>query len=488
MTTKTKQKDGHEVEIVNFGPSDVKMSLKPGFNLLTGRNGAGKTRNLLALGWAMGADLPVTMRHGCDKAWVNVDGQRIRTLEKPMLHIGDVELALNGSNPISDIICPDVKDPKRAEPRRVEALLSLVDVPVTEEAIAVLVNDDENVVDYLSEVEPDLLKCSVVTVADRIAKRSHELKRRWLAQASEQQGRIDAVRVEKPEDVTTNTVEGAQRRYEEAVGDHRQLSGEASQRAERERERQTVGGLGVRPDVDAAYKRKQDAIAAHNALSDEITELKKILFSKQNELILLSKAANEAEMTHSVAKQDAEHWDQRKAILETPITGATQADVEKASLRVQEARQELERARATQRWQEAAQQVKQAQEARDTANSLAKKYETLAQGVTGRLSLLLEKAGLKSLTVSEGKLCYVHEGGKLEPFTDLSFGQRTRAIMPLLEKREWPYGIIVLPRTFYDGLDGEARKEVGEIFASKSLSIVVEEPGEGGLQMVNREA
>ncbi len=79
-----------------------------------------------------------------------------------------------------------------------------------------------------------------------------------------------------------------------------------------------------------------------------------------------------------------------------------------------------------------------------------------------RLASLLDQAGIPNLTVEDGILTVVHEGGELEPFHRLSAGERTRFAMPLFISRN-PGRLVAFPESFWNALEAESKVEVATI-------------------------
>lgn len=474
----------HKINIVGFGPSDLAATLKPGWNPITGANGSGKSNVLAALLWALGGDVPVKLRHDTSEAYVDIDGVRIKTLSKPMLNITDLELALRDESPIADIILPQVKDPKRAETARIEAVLRQVNLDVDAEVIRILVDNDETAFDYLADQEPDLEQFSIVAAADKTRRRIHEIKRKWESRADEEQGRINAVRIETPENLTERTVAEAQEAYDMAVRVHDRKNGEWAQRQEREQEREKIRRtLGTRPDMAAAesdYKAKDkirdDWNSSVEGIEAKIKSLQRQLDLDTAELKHAEETFESAESTLLATKRAVEVWDSQKETLESKISGASGEDVERAAKAVALAREELSAARTSDEYREACATVEEAAQTRELSLKRALKYEKLATSVTSRLSQLLAKAGIEKLTVEDGRLMFIGDDGELEAFTDLSFGERTDAVIDLLARQKVPHDILVLPWQFFSALQPESREEVGKRFASRGICAITEQP------------
>lgn len=482
------------VDVVGFGPSDFHGTLDEGINLLSGRNGEGKSQVLVALLWALGdKSMRPRLRHGASEGFVEINGQRIATLDKEMSEVADNERALYYQSLITEAIIPNVTDPKRAEPRRVAAVMELVDIPLTEEAMLTLTSDDDEVLKYALEREPGIANKSVTDAADRLAYWAHYLKREvYGVEADKAQGRIDGAKVPKPDVLSEIGSDEAKLLYDRAVRDHDRKSGEAEQRAKQvEQQKEIRETLGERPDAESVQRELALAGTALQEIADvrgqielEIAKLQERLQGLREAHLKARDRRDRAEETVIELGKAAVSWDRRKAILDAVITGATAEDVGTANAAAQTAYSALLEAQATEAYETACVVVEKAAADRDLALKDFKRVEKVAQGVTRQLAKLFNDVGIEGLTVADGVLMKVHEDSTLEPVVDLSAGQRAKLLLPLLERHKFPYGIIVIPESFHASLQPSAQKEMHEEFAARGYRVLVERPtDEQGLRV-----
>ncbi len=476
------------ISIEHIGPvRSFTFEVAPGMNEIRGQNGAGKSNILAAISRAVGADVSVDVTDGEARGTLRLDDQVLLTLTRSRAKAdASVEVSLASVSPLAVVIDPGIKDPKAAEQARIKALLQLFDLKVTPEIISELVAGDEGALDVIDERigTASLLELDPVTVASKLTGPQGVLnkRKRELEQAADEaHGRwMVVVPKSKPEALVDVSIQEAQARYDDAVGDYRQAQGEASQRAEREAEREEIRRtLGERPDTEAtemqaheARLRYEVALSTVHRLRQELAVAETLLGTETGNL---TRAAN----IHHEAEELAEMWDRRKAILDSEITGPTETDVEQAAARVESARGELEAARATAMYQENLAASESAREQRERLRKLASRYEQLAKGVPARLGGLLKSAGIPGLTVEDGVLHVIHEGGELEPFARLSAGQRTRIAMPLFIARN-PNKLVAFNEEFWHSLEQESKEEVARILEGAGVIGLTEVPTSRG--------
>src|SRR5690606_9114131 len=126
------------------GVRAVELELaSPGINVLVGANGAGKSSTMNAVSRAYGAEVPLEPRDGADHGTVEVDGVRL-VVKKVVRSTGRAELELASTGPLADLIDGGgLKDPEARAKCRNRALIRLLRLPVTEEAVALLAGDPE---------------------------------------------------------------------------------------------------------------------------------------------------------------------------------------------------------------------------------------------------------------------------------------------------------------------------------------------------------
>lgn len=499
MTTKVKSKEQSEqpaagpldIEIVGFGPRDLRATYEPGLNVLAGKNGSGKSNNIGGLMWALGNDVAPKLRRGAEEAYVKINGQVIRSLPKPLKQTEDLELTLSDLSPITEIILPHVRDIKTADQHRIKNLLKIKPVDVSDEVLCMLVGDDEDALDYVERMEPEIRKKSIIEASEIVARRVHELKRSFLKRYDEAEALRLVNQAVKPERVVEVGVEEARAAEQEAVRRHERLSGEWAQRQKTEQLHGEIEAtLGERPNVETAKSALQELQAANEEkralcveLDAQIRELQVKLDAARAEGKTLLSRIRQAEEALERVGDDAVNWDRRQATLAEPITGATAADVEKAALTLQTAQETLEAARATAEYQERLKASDAARAERDAASLVADRLEKVATGVSGRLSEVLAGAGLPDWSFDGGRVYY-----RGELFTDLSLGQRADAVLAIRPAKPAPYNLEYVPWEFYAALavDQEGRdlkQEFADALKRSGRIGLVEAPDAGEMRV-----
>lgn len=474
-------------EVKNPGPVKeftLRADKGPGVYVLAGPNGAGKSSILRAIAKALGYAVPVNLRHGAKTLSVELDGENLLETSK-VKPTGDIENALIKASPLARFIQPGMADDDRNEAARNEAFFELVDIPVTEEAISVLVQGNSAALEFVFEREgDDLLKEKIVDAADKVRRRVHELKRQYEAEGVKAQAEIDANPADKPAIVSKVSALDAKTQYEMAVRNQERLRGQNEQREQQERQVEEIKRTqGERPDPEAA--EEQWHLAHENAVTvaASIQALREQLAKASAEHSAKVDLEHRALETLDQTRKDAVRWDKNKALLGQEISGASTEDLEAAILQVQEAEQSLDRAKHTEAWQLALQRRKEAQERREASYASAAEIEKVATAVTSQLALLFEEAGVEGLTIEEGRLCQVGEDGETEPIYELSVGERSRIGCELLVRNKFPHDTGILPGSFWQNMDENNKVVVHTEVAKAGLYFYTEEPHTGELRV-----
>jgi len=456
---------------------------EPGLYELRGDHGEGKTTSLECIARASGEKIDIPLRDGAAKGYLKLDGATLFSIGKVNRTTGKADVSLLSASPLADFIEPGVTDHAAAARIRIQAVLRLFDIPVTKQAILTLVQDDYGAFTYLDQQEGiDLLVArDIVNAADRVRRLIHQQKQHYLREVDLAQAEITANTVERPSLLVDTTLAEAEAAHVTVIRTLERLSGEASQRAARENERAGIV-LGLRPDVEAAQAELANATNNLVIANNEIAELKGRLAIAQatatNCFNLEQHYAGEVESTRVAA----ERWDQNQKLLQSVITGATEADVQKAATAVDNAKTLLEAARSSDEYRRKLSAQDLAEMRKVEAERLAKHYEEIALAVTGKLGTLLAQAGLPNLTVEDEELVVIHPDGSTEAVHRLSYAEKLQLVIePYLAKH--PDSVIALPWEQYTCLKPSKRLELAQAAAEKGLYIVTEVPDEGAIRV-----
>lgn len=476
-----------QVKGTNLGPVvEAEFTLEPGVNLLRGENGVGKTHIRQAIARALGVtEISVPVRDGATKGLLEIDGVTLLAVSKVNRATNQADVVLASTSPLSTLVEPGIKEHEAAEKARIKALLQLVEVKVNDSTVSTLVGNDEEALTYIDEQMgiDSLARFDVVNVADLVRRKIHEHKRHFNEEEIRLRAEATAANPEKPARYTETSSDVAKNAHEQAVRKHERLSGESTSRKTHERERAQIREtIGTRPDVEAANADFEKIEQLYAEASGVAASLRIQLATAEANETATKAALDESQKQLASANIAADSYDKRQAILDTEITGATDADVEKAKVEMEAADRALEDARASDAYRADLATRDAAEKAAEEAKVLSEHFEDIALNVTARLGIVLADSGLKNLTVNDGELCVI-ENGKLEAFTRLSFGERTRIGAELLAKRSNPGAVVNLDPEFWAGLSPTNKKEAAEIFAEKGLFVLSEEPADGDLRV-----
>lgn len=201
-----------------------------------------------------------------------------------------------------------------------------------------------------------------------------------------------------------------------------------------------------------------------------------------------------AEESLHTAEAAARDWDQRKVILDKPLSGASEEDVASSARDLEVAAAQLEAARQSQAYRDTLVAYDTADHARKLAREKEAHLEALARGVANRLGLVLQGEGLKNLTVVEGVLTFIHEDGHPEPFYRRSLAERIDPILDVYIEKLAQMGsgelvpLLTVSASIWSAFNRDDQLLIAERAASKGVYILTErpEPGELRLERVGR--
>lgn len=234
-------------------------------------------------------------------------------------------------------------------------------------------------------------------------------------------------------------------------------------------------------DAQKALQSTQEAHAAWQVKKASHDQRKARVASQQREVDGL-----EAQL-RNVAEQQRQ-WDERQALIERPIDGPEQAEVDAAIEAVNAQRAKVEMARRKER--ELNRQAEEATLAHvlEVQTTTAKAYEDAATGgLKARIGAVLAERKIAGWSIEDGVLlCHSPKAGKLIPFSDLSRStQDTAALRLYIEQMpvepSAQYHLILLPQEAFDGTTASQRQEMAKIAEQSGryvLSAMVADDGE----------
>jgi energy-coupling factor transporter ATP-binding protein EcfA2 len=236
-------------------------------------------------------------------------------------------------------------------------------------------------------------------------------------------------------------------------------------------------------EVESARQAQDQVQAAHAAwVLRKIAhdQRKARVASQQREVDGLEQQAR------SIADQQRQ-WDERQRLIDQPVEGPEQADVDVALQAVASQRAVVEMARRKE--QEGLRMLEEARLAHllETQTECAKVYaEAATSGLKTRIGQVLAARAIAGWSIEDGVLmCHSPKAGKLIPFSDLSRStQDTAALRLYIEhmpvEPSAQYHLILLPQEAFDGTTAAQRREMSRIAEAAGryvLSAMVAEEG-----------
>lgn len=463
-----------QVHDVN-GIADLTLSLtKPGVYVMRGRNGAGKTSAINAVRAALG-DKSATAQP--------TDGMRAGTVEGPgvTLHVGKnrrrdgtPDVGLADSGPLATLIDPRLKGDEARAKARIQALLQLCPIEVTDEMLADLCCQQKMLLDRIGTKHGnDLLgyaarvKAEAQAIARECETRAADLKGE-MAVADARLGEIGTV----PEGTVDTTEEEDRASIEQATKRFALKEQSFQQRVElEERKAKVRESLGDRPNVEWHRSRVNLATAALDELKVKIAQA-------------------QAEHTAAVeglrkAEREATTWDGSARILEQPLSGASSFEVMDAKLDLDRCKTSVELTRALRARRKALEDLDRARMLMRTAEKDAAGMRGVSDAIPAALARALRGAGIPGLTVHDGKLAIQTDAGVLDWEERLSFGQKVRFALQVALQAAQHDGarVFALDPEFWLALDPEHRTTAHAIAREIGVYLLTEEPAEGALRM-----
>lgn len=473
-----------ELHLENVGPIEsltIPVPEHGGVVVLRGRNGAGKTHALQAVGALYDRKARPVTRDGSVGALVEGLGARI-TVGRRANRAGELEVAhLEGEDP-SLLVDPGIKDPAAADAERIRALLRLARAGVDLQAFATLLAGGETELRELCRVST--LEASDVPSMASAIKRDLEAAARKAENESENlKLRAEGV-LATIDDLTRDagvempagelpSAEDARRAHEEAV---RALErAEASQEGARAR---IAAAREARASLDAMGR--DGTPESRQLVVDEITEAERETAELERKLqaarYRLDRAREQRDQQERAARQ-------REALVRSieAAKGAREvpeAELEALRARAREASAIVEAAsfaeRVSGRREEAERIHGQARAAKRRGDDLRQAARNTEQVVTEALAAVCGE----DMAIHDGRLM-VRTARGLVPFCELSHGERWRRAIDIAVDACGDGGLLTVRQEAWEGLDPENRRAIVEHARKRHIVILTAEADDG---------
>lgn len=479
-----------EYEITNVaGVERAKLQLRPGVNILRGRNAIGKSSAMRAIVRAQGGEAELERRDGSDHGEVVGPGIRLR-VGKVVRKTGEAELSLADTSPLSTLIDPGLKDSDAAARARVRALIDLLGVGVDDAALETLCQGDALLLAWLGEeIQAECID-DLMAAAEKLRHHVHGQARGHENQAEEMEGRGGAARdrcrelleaLGGKEKLVTQSTDDARTELDVGTRRHERAVALCEAREELEAQQAEIRGtLGERPDRDGTGLLESEADLADidagiEALRCTLAEAQQRRAAKQAEVKALEQRT--VELTDA-----AKRWDEQQAILAKVPEGPNRERLPALEAEfVGTAQAALDLAQRSEVYRVAEAERLEAETAREREAAEALRLRHLAASLPARLGVILAAAGAKGLTVVDGRLHAILDDKTLDYERRLSDGQRVKVALDVAAQAY--SGVVPLAGSFWASLDPANRAEFAAMAQERELYVMTEEPADGELRV-----
>ncbi len=494
-----------------LGIPDTQLEFRTGgVNVVQGRNGAGKTRLLMALARALGDEdalveaspdsptgtMDIAALSGQQQLLVSQAG-RVRTKGAAPIEAQDmgavsdlIRGAHNGSVRIGD---------KPIEEARQRAFVRIARPVIDETAIEALCERDTDLMEFLREkvkagVVQDLLKAAEV-VQDRLQALAREREgiadgfaganRAHNGDASAEEMKLAGLGVSLLSAPDVKAAEAAVRIKAALEGEARRTCGERVAMEQRQAEIRAAST--PRPDALKATesfmdKLKEARLEKANGvqLREDLARLQERIVASDKRFADLDSVGRQLEQESRDITAQAEQWDaQQKILLATPA-GASGEEVAKAEAATKAAEELAEAHRISSRVIELRKQAEQASLDGQNAAAKAKELRESSAAVRERISDILSRQGAAGFSMVNGKLAFAVGGREPIEYDSLSLGEKTFAALNLQLSSPGFSGWCWLDEPFYSALDFAHKEQLaGWAETHPEVLLATEQPTEG---------
>lgn len=476
------------IEIKNVGPIEhltIPVPEDGGLVVLRGRNGTGKSHALAAVTSLYNKEVRKGLRHSDRMPSGSIDGLGVTVkFSRSNTAKGELECdTLDSKLDLAKLIDPGIKDPVAADSKRLETIVHLANVKVDEkqwrEALSPEIDSPQGQGLNLTTIVTD----DPVVTSDRLRRACHDI----------------ALKIEKAAETQITEAKALHKSVEHhkfppTIPENFALLEEfkilAKDAASAEEDRRA----GQKAEADILKARAEFASVVdlsekiHKAQGDQEfvkNELAKV--SEQITELIRHKAALEVDLRHHndtlrQLQEQARQFEQIKQIVEQPIPQyPTERDVEVLKELVNEKSKEISATEVLREAKKVKDKADRYAEQGAEGERIAERWRELARSMDKVLEDALVAAGFTDIKVHDGRLCVESDRG-LEPFAELSHGERTKLAFDLAAKGLPKDAILVFGQEQYESLDPENREHVRELAQERGLLVFTAMATEGPLR------
>lgn len=490
-----------DVQIENVAAVErLKFSCPEGGGLvvLTGENGAGKSKSLEAIDAILSGGDPkgLQARDRTRGGTVDAFGVTIRVGQSRHRTLGELTVAsLDDRLSIAELVDPGYKDPAAADRHRLKALLRVCGAEADLNLFGELLGDGEDLRPLLSP--ETLAETDLVALAQRIKRDLEAAARvnedRETAERSEAAALVDSIRdvnLGAPADVEqAQQALDAARREEQELEFRRKSAAAADERyREAQRSLSEAESAYTGPSADAARQALSEAEQREQESRDEVFRLQKALDAAHQRLKTTAELASRA----SDVLSRAEHHEsliagwratiERGQVAEMPAESqllAARERVERAKSAVANAgvvaRAIGQRARATILQQEADRHNSRAFQLRQAARATDEVLTQVVTSMGGSIRVGQDDKGNARLLVTHPKRGEIF-------FSELSAGERWSLALPIAIAAVGEGGVFTIRQEAWEGLSPSNRARIIDALRGSGVTAITAQAADGPIR------
>lgn len=482
------------IRIRDIGPhSNLEIQVKPGVNVLCGRNEAGKSIAIRCVSALSGGDakgLPV--KDGSAGGMVSGFGTTISVGMRTQ-RAGELKDAepLNERIDLATLVDPRIKDPVAANKHRVRALLTLTKAKLTYEDFRDILPENRR-----EEIDADFDSADPVELAASIKREMEKKARRHGEDADEAASQLKAC-LQSIEGIDLEAdCDEEKLRQEHQTAVERKAKIEAEISAARlaghkyQKAKEKLETLPKLPDLKAIEaemtRRSEEARRTDSELEEAKHALRRAEEAVEQAKRVADSAYRSEQDQQSVLKAAQE---QHEAVAELselvasePEPGPTNEELETA----------LEAVKAAEEAVANGVSIRRAREKNETAQGHLRKQEeayqisqVYRQAAAATDQVLTNAVKSPYFSVAGGELCAKDHKDVVRPYADLSEGARYKIAIKAVSEAvgNGSFYFVALDQNAWDGLNTESRAEVAREAVKHNVAIITGEVSDDDLSV-----
>jgi energy-coupling factor transporter ATP-binding protein EcfA2 len=481
MTPATLLNEQREIDLTNVGAIDkltIPMPSGGGVVVLRGPNGSGKSTGLNAASALIGGDADIAKRDGTDRAIIEGLGAKLTIGQRKSRACGsEVEVrTIEGQLDLAALVDPGISDPFAADKHRIRALVDLSGVTADIARFSVLpcgmeelttiaasrTRSCKNLIDMAATIKLDLEEEARKAAAEAL--RAESLAQAMVTQA----GTVDPL-VETDEQVLQGHLERA-------------IANKSKVDADRANADKIIADAkSCQVQIDAVNANPMASLETAKLLHDTakqdyidacatVSAAKEALRKAETECSQAEATWNAKRLALTTAEQHDASMKQWQASVDRAksVERPTDEAVSAAVADVTSARHDMESgaiARA------ALANLAEAKKHDERASKLRQRETVMRQSAIATDQVLSEAVKHPRLKVVGGRLVIDTDRSPVEPFAELSPGNRWKVAIDLAVDRIGDNGFLVIPQEAWEGLDGRNRRMIAE--HAKAVGVVI---------------